>query len=180
MALPGCKNFGIPNYDLTVVLDEGVMGSPEPGVYSHKDIEVVEYTYKAINDNLAVEVFLNGSSLPSEGTFTMYNNLELFARVLDIRGEWTFELVPGDAETEDDYIKFNAVFDGGDDLVSGTFSDNRGYNGTWSIENRSLTMIYTDWFNYILQGGVSSTMQGGYAGENKIGNWTAVRATEGE
>ncbi len=42
----------------------------------------------------------------------------------------------------------------GPDLLSGTFTDARGYHGTWTAQADVLTLAYWDWQFYVLNGTV--------------------------
>ncbi|UCG69670.1 MAG: hypothetical protein JSV09_01205, partial [Thermoplasmata archaeon] len=85
MVLGSC-NFGTPDYKLNVTLEEGVTGTPQPGEHLYKDLSEVSYEYTAIDPIHTVEVFLNNIRQTYSGTFTMYTDVDLIARLVDIRG----------------------------------------------------------------------------------------------
>ncbi len=172
----GCKNFGIPEFELKITVEDGVEGTPQAGVYAYKDLSVVEYKYIAIDPAHTVEVIVNGSRWVSEGQFTIYSDLDVVARIIDIRGTWNFELRHRDATSgeEIDPIEFKITFSG-NDLLSGQFTDDRGYSGIWNITGISVTIIFSNWENYELTGSIA-TMNGDWDGGGKTGGtWKAVR-----
>lgn len=175
LSFSSCKNFGIPEFELKIAIEEGVEGTPEAGVYPYKDLSVVGYKYVAINPDHTVEVIVNGSRWASEGQFTMYNDLDVVARIIDIRGTWDFELKYTDPDTgeEQDPIEFKITFSG-NDLLFGEFTDDRGYSGTWDIVGITVTITFSDWEDYELIGSIVS-MDGTWKDDNKEGSWRAVR-----
>ncbi len=164
-------NFGTPDYKLNVTLEEGVMGTPQAGEHSYRDLSDVSFEYAAIDPIYTVEVFLNNIRQTHTGTFTMYTDVDLLARLVNIRGRWNMEMRQTDPT---EIFKFDITFNG-TSLTNGTFSDSRSRNGTWTAENGVVTIIYTDWGGYILSGTVFN-MSGTFAidGENK-GVWSADR-----
>lgn len=164
-------NFGTPDYKLNVTLEEGVTGTPGPGEHLHKDLSEVSYEYTGIEPIHTVEVFLNGIRQTYSGTFTMYTDVELIARLVDIRGRWRVNMVQTDpAET----FEFDITLDGAG-LTNGTFSDSRGYNGIWTAENGVVIISYTDLSGYVLAGAVYD-MSGTYAVDGaNVGGWSAER-----
>jgi hypothetical protein len=171
LCISGCKDFGIPDYELNIQVGSGVAGTPASGIYSYKELTTIDYSYMSINSDYRVEVVVNGSRWASAGTFTMYTNLEVVARIIDIRGTWSFVLELSDSEEED--LEFDITFSG-DDLLAGNFTDERGYIGTWTIDSDALTMTYSNWENYSLTG-LITTMQGNWANDGESGTWSAVR-----
>jgi hypothetical protein len=176
LSFSSCKNFGIPEFELKITIEEGVEGTPEAGVYARKDLSVIDYKYIAINPGHTVEVIVNGSRWVSEGQFTMYSDLDVVARIIDIRGTWNFELKYKDPDTgeEQDPIEFNITFSG-NNFLSGIFTDDRGYSGTWDVVGITVTIIFNNWQDYELTGSIS-TMDGTWEGGGKSGGtWRAVR-----
>ena len=47
-----CKNFGVPDYQFTVTLGEGVSGTPAAGTYSYKELSVVTYNHALSNEEV--------------------------------------------------------------------------------------------------------------------------------
>lgn len=170
MVLGSC-NFGTPDYKLNVTLEEGVTGTPQPGEHQHKELSEVSFEYTAIDPIHTVEVFLNTIRQPHSGTFTMYTDVYLTARLVDIRGRWHVVMQQVDPP---ETFEFDITLDGAG-LTNGTFSDSRGYNGMWTAENGVVTMTFTDWSSYVLEGTVYQ-MSGTFSesGENK-GGWEADR-----
>jgi hypothetical protein len=172
MILPllGCGIFGIPDYELTVTVGEGLEGTPGSGQYSYKDLTSVEYAYTPVNTLHTVEVLLSGSQLNSRGSFTMYTNSTLEARLVDIRDQWTVIMYDMNGKF---LISFDVTF-AGDDILGGTFVDTRNLSGAWDGTSGKVTITYENWENYLLVGTLL-TMEGIWTNGDVSGNWTATR-----
>lgn len=170
-SLSGCKNIGIPDFELKVTMEGDVQGTPLTGVYTYKELEIVAYSYAALDDQLNVEVLVNGSRWAPEGNVIMYTDIEVQVRIIDVRGTWNFKLE--DAENEIEDREFTITFFG-NSLLTGDFTDSQGYNGTWVIDGVDLTITYSDWLDYILTGNIN-TMTGSWTGANLDGTWAAAR-----
>jgi len=174
-----CKDFGIPDYSLNVVVQAGVTGTPAAGNYSYKDLSVVAYNYSPVDSGQLVEVLVNGMRYSAGGNLTIYTKSELVAKIFDIRGSWTikFKYSAEDKNKDKNLKDFNYKIDfSGATSVSGTFTDDRGKNGTWAIvaSTKILTITYTNWSNYILTGSTDS-MSGEWKGDGKTGSWSSFR-----
>ncbi len=174
LALPGCKKFGTPDYKLTVSLDAGVTGTPLAGSYTHPDLTQVQYSYSAQDSDLAATVTMNGTNFAAEGTLTMYCDTEVVVKVLDVRGSWTVTLSPSD--TSSSTITYEMTL-AGPTAKSGSFSDDRGHFGTWSIASQTLTITYANWEKFILTGTVGTSQGGTYTNGDGSGTWSATRIT---
>ncbi len=170
LVLGSCE-WGIPDYKITVIIKEGVTGTPEAGEYAHKELTTLSYEYIGIDPIHTVEVFINDIRQGASGTITVYTNFTLTARLVDIRGSWNMQLRWSDSAQVD--FDFSIMFDGAD-LASGTFTDSRGYHGLWTAENGTITITYTDWSDFVLTGSVFS-MSGTFTAEESNGSWTAKR-----
>jgi hypothetical protein len=167
----GSCNFGTPDYRLDVILEGGVTGTPQAGEHLHKDLSEINYEYTGIDPIHTVEVYLNDIRQTYSGTFTMYTDVTLVARLVDIRGRWRITIQKIDpTET----FEFDLTLDGAG-ITNGTFSDSRGYSGTWTAENGVVTITYSDWNSVVLEGAVYD-MSGIYLEntENK-GGWSSNR-----
>lgn len=171
LSLSGCKDMGVPDFELKVTIEGDVQGTPATGVYTYKELEIVEYSYTALDENHNVEVIVNGSRWAPEGNLIMYTNIEVEVRIVDIRGTWTFQLEDPDDEIED--REFTITFSG-NSLLTGTFTDSQGYSGTWVVEGTELTITYSNWLDYVLTGNIN-TMTGSWTGANMDGTWSAAR-----
>jgi hypothetical protein len=169
--LISCNFFGVPDYELTVNIKDGVQGTPESGQHSYKELTVVDFKYSPLNSLCTVEVFFEGSTLAAEGTVTMYNNFVLEARLIDIRGTWT--IVITNTNTSIAEITYTMSVSG-NDVLTGTFSDDRGYSGTWNASGGNIVFKYANWKNYNLKGTLSK-MYGTWTADSMDGTWTAVR-----
>lgn len=170
----GCKKFGIPDYKLTITLDEGVNGSPAAGEYEYQELTVVEYDYSPENEDFTVEVLVNGSRFGTSGQLTMYTDMDIKVGIFDVRGTWTVDFRQPQGSSEDD-LEFEITFTG-DSYLSGSFSDSRGegFSGLWSISDTTITITYSNWQNYVLTGTIP-VMSGTWTGENQTGAWIASR-----
>ena len=174
LSFSGCKKFGVPDYELSITFEDGVQGLPINGTYSHEELSVIEYSYTPLNDEHTVEVLVNGNRWASEGSFTMYTDMDVLVRIFDLRGTWNFTLTASDTDVDDRELEI--TFSGGS-LLSGNFSDDQGNSGIWDINGDTLTMTYGDWQDYILTGSVT-TMSGDWTGDSLDGTWGAVRLDE--
>ena len=170
MVLGSC-NFGTPDYRLNVIIAEGVTGTPQAGEERHKDLSEISYEYTGIDPIHTVEVFLNDIRQTYTGTFVMYTDVTLIARLVDIRGRWSMEMKEtGASET----ITFEITFNGAG-LTNGTFSDNSGNHGSWTAESGVIIITYSDWNFFVLTGAVFN-MSGIFSvGEEEKGVWSAER-----
>ncbi|MCP5101741.1 MAG: hypothetical protein GY950_00095 [bacterium] len=173
LSFAGCKGFGVPDYELRIEISEGIQGTPAAGVYTYEELTVIEYNYSPLDDSHIVEVIVNGSRWVAEGKFTLFSNMDVVVRILDIRGTWNF-LKEAPSDSTDDSEQFSVTFSGAA-FLSGDFTDGRGYNGTWVIDDDTLTMTYTDWNGYVFVGKIT-TMEGDWSGEGETGKWSASRA----
>jgi len=172
VAAGGC-GWGVPDYSLTVIIEEGVTGSPEVGRYIYKELTSVGFNYAPVNPLHTVEVLLNDTiRSAASGSLMMYGDgYVLKARLVDIRGSWTVSIVNADATTG----SFVMTIDG-PGLVAGTFSDDQGRHGTWLATAALLTFTYTDWLDYVFSG-TAYDMSGTFTGESKAGTWSAAKKT---
>ena len=167
----GSCDFGTPDYRLEVILMEGVTGTPQAGEHFHKDLSEITYEYTGINPMHTVEVLINNIRQTYTGTFSMYTDVTLIAQLVDIRGTWKITVQKIDpTET----FEFDLTINGAG-ITNGMFSDSRGYSGSWTAENGTVTLTYSDWNSVVLEGGVYE-MSGSYIenGENK-GGWNSER-----
>jgi hypothetical protein len=168
--LLSCNFFGIPSYELTVTVKDGVLGTPESGQHSYKDLTEVTYAYTPANELHTVEVVYQNARLEGQGSFIMYTNVALEARLVDIRATWTVTLIKSDNTTLDTA----EVTFAGADILGGTFSDSRGLAGTWDGASNTITMTYNNWETYILTGTLFN-MSGIWTNGDLYGTWSAVR-----
>jgi hypothetical protein len=176
LAVGSCK-WGVPNYTLTVTIENGVTGTPEAGQHTYKELTNVTLDYTPVNPLNTVEVILNGTFRKAGlSSVVMYGDgYTLTARLVDIRGSYKVTLSYSDTSitAPDPFI----ITITGVDLVSGTFMDERGYHGTWTATTDALTLAYWDWDFYVLNTtpfnlGYSA---GTFTGAGLTGTWTAVK-----
>jgi hypothetical protein len=173
LPLTSCKEFGSPEYTLTISLGSGITGTPVAGTYTYKNLTEINYEYTATDANLPAIVQVNTTKFSESGTFTMYCDLAVKVYVFDIRATWDFTLIPEDADDETDYITYQVTFSGSS-LTSGTFTDTKGHSGTWTIVGEALTMTYSNWESYVLtETSVGLSLSGTYKNGDKDGSFTA-------
>jgi hypothetical protein len=165
----GSCNFGTPDYRLDVILEEGVTGTPIAGEHFHKDLSDVSYEYTGIDPIHSVEVFINDLRQTYTGTFSMFTDVTLIARLIDLRGRWDITIQK--IEPTETFV-FEITLDGAG-ITNGTFSDSRGYSGTWTAENGVVTMTYSDWNSVRLEGAVYEMSGVYFEEEQNKGGWTA-------
>jgi hypothetical protein len=165
------------NYTLTVIVDEGITGTPEPGKYVYKELSTVEYSYTPINPLYTVEVLINDKYRKSaQDSIVLYGDeYVLRARIMDVRGKWKIKMTKSDSTSVDFEFTVNLK---GNDVLSGIFEDSRGYHGTWdtsySYTGNIITLTYADWMDYVLTG-TYFDMKGNFTGEGKTGSWSSER-----
>jgi hypothetical protein len=170
--LLSCGILGIPDYELTVTVKDGVQGTPDSGQHSYKDLTVVDYAYTPVNYLHTVEVYYEGSLLSSSGTITMYTNSALEARLVDVRDTWTVQMFNAAGTF---LISFDVTLSG-NDILGGTFSDTRGLSGLWDGASNKITITYDNWESYILVGTLSSMSGIWTNGSTDVsGTWSATR-----
>lgn len=150
VAFQNSCNWSSTNYTLTVIIEEGISGTPETGTYEYKEFSEVEYEYEMAEGSVQPEIYFNSSrSVDLSGSVVMYCDIVMTIRQVDIRAQWILSLLnEGGDVTKEWLIEFT-----GSDLHSGTFTDDRGYSGTWQVtDSNDLTITYNDWENYIFYG----------------------------
>ncbi len=169
--LLSCGFFGIPDYELTVTIDEGIQGTPDSGQYSYKDLTLIEYAYIPDNSLNTVEVIYEGSRMEATGSIRMYTHAAMEVHLVDIRDTWTVSMYSSVGAL---LTSFDVTFSG-TDLIGGTFSDSRDLSGTWDGAQNSLTITYDNWESFIFTGTLFS-MSGTWSnGINISGTWNASR-----
>jgi hypothetical protein len=130
---PGCKTTddASSDYTLTVIVGNGVSGTPAAGSTSYAENDTVSYNYSAQAGYGNLTVTLDGAPVASSGTVSMTANHTLEATAdIDIRGTWSGTLYM----TTDKY--FEVTFSGG--LTSGTATGD--FDGTYGVGNGEFTL----------------------------------------
>ena len=179
IALAGSCKFGSPNYTLTVVIPPEITGTPTSGEYTYKELSQVSFSYTAVNTYYSVEVWLNSKIRYSySGSIYLYGDgYKLTADIIDDRASWVITMVDTGA-TAATYT-FTLTLSGANAL-GGTFTDSRGYQGTWTGVSGTLILTYTNWYDFVLTGtvyGLGAGTSGTYEGNSTTGTWTAAKAT---
>ena len=170
LPLAGCNFFGIPEYQLSVTVEPGVTGTPTTRTELLADLTEVEYAYTPVNSLHTVEVIFNGSQATASGTVTMYRDITLEARLVDVRDAWLVKSY----KTDGTAIETFTITLAGSDILGGTFSDSRGYSGTWTGASNKVVITFSNWENYIFTGTLFS-MSGSWANGSAAGTWSADR-----
>jgi len=170
LPLASCSFFGLPEYELSITVGAGVNGTPVSSVQVLPELTEVEYAYTPVNSLHTVEVISNGGLAAETGTVTMYTNIALVARLIDIRAVWNISLHNSDSSAID---PFTITFAGAD-ILGGTFSDSRGYNGTWDAASNKININYSNWESYKLTGTLFS-MNGTWSNGDATGSWGAEK-----
>ncbi|MGQ9617459.1 MAG: hypothetical protein ACUVUG_00700 [Candidatus Aminicenantia bacterium] len=172
--LSGC---GLLNYTLTVIVEEGVTGTPESGQYKYKELETVEYYYTPLNPLHTVEVLINEKVRKhGQDSVILYGDeYVLRAKIMDIRGSWKIKMTKSESTSVD--YEFTITLRG-DDVISGTFLDSRGYHGFWETKLNAtgniITITYSNWEDYVLSGDYFS-MSGSFTGGGTEGKWSSEK-----
>lgn len=177
LLLTGSCKWGVPDYSLTVTIENGVTGTPEAGKHVYKELTTVTLNYTPVNSLNTVEVFLNTNLRQSgSGSFVMYGDAyTLLARLVDVRGTYSVSLTYADPSITSPAPFLITLT--GPDLLSGTFTDERGYHGTWAGNATSLTLAYWDWQFYVLNTTVFNMgySAGSFTGGGQTGTWMATK-----
>lgn len=173
-----CKEFGIPEYPVTVVFEEGIEGTPAAGVHYYPDLTTVEYAYTATDSSHSVEVLIEETNWMPSGFFTVYGSLEILVKRFDVRGSWSVTLTSeGGGET---LATYNMTFYG-PDMLGGTVLDDRGYTGPWEKDGDKIEIFFDNWEEYYFVCGslVTSTreltLEGTWFNGEETGWWSATR-----
>jgi len=171
--LLGSCNYGIPDYEVNVIVEEGVSGTPATGIYSYPELTEFSFDYTPVDPMQTVEVLYSSSRTTGSGSIPLYNNFNLTARLIDIRGTWDTQMQWANSR-EVDY-EFSITFVGAD-MNSGTFNDSQGYYGTWDNDTGTITILYSNWRKFVLVGTVfdmngSFTAEGWSLSETNTGSW---------
>jgi hypothetical protein len=160
--------WGSPDYSLTVILGEGISGYPGPGTYVYKEFDTVDYNYAAVEGAVRPQIYLNAYRRTTlTGILTIYTNTEMRIDQTDMRDRWIVTAEEDDEETLQWVIECT-----GADRRSGSFTDNRGYNGTWTVEGTDdLTLTYTDWQDFVFRGTLL-TLAGDWTGDGRTGTFS--------
>jgi len=168
LPLAGCKFLGHPDYELSVTIEPGVTGTPAAGVYTHTELDEVKYTYTPVNAKHTVEVLVDEGQEDADSSLIIYKDTALLARLFDVRKTWKITYSATGSTTALDFT----ITLTGSDILGGTFSDSRGYHGTWDAANGTLTFTFSDFESYKYTGGLLK-MNGTWSNGAVTGTWGA-------
>lgn len=177
LLVSGSCKWGTPDYTLTVTLGPGIVGTPAAGKHVYKEMTTVVLNYSSSNTLETVEAFLNTTIRePGTGSFVMYaDGYQLTADVIDVRTSYKVTMAYTDTTiTAPDPFIITLT---GPDRLSGTFTDTRGYHGTWTGSSNNLVLAYWDWSFYVLSVTVFNMghSAGTFNGGGQSGVWTAIK-----
>ncbi len=170
-------NTGVPSYTVTVTQGLGVTGTPPTGQYNYKEMTQVIFNFSGVNALDTVEAMLNDKiRYGGIGSFILFGDgYTLKANLIDVRGSYRVVMNYTDVgvTAPDPFV----VTLTGADRFSGTFTDGRGYHGTWTAQSDQLQLAYWDWDFYILNSTVFNLGHGSgtFSGGGRAGTWTAVK-----
>lgn len=177
LLLSGSCKFGSPSYTLDVVIEAGITGTPPAGRHTFDELTTVTLSYTPVDPLETVEVVLNGTlRFEGTGSFIMYGNgYNLKASLIDVRGAYKVTLAYADTSVTPP-APFIVTLAGANRL-SGAFTDDRGFHGTWTANANALVLAYWDWDFYILSMTVFNLghSTGTFTGGGKSGSWAAVK-----
>ena len=174
-ALGGCR-LGSPDYQLTVEWADGITGTPAAGSYTWKEFTEITYEYGFVDGSEAIPgVYLddNPNRLAASGSLQILAPTRIYVGDVDVRGAW--DVVFYTRESKRQYLVFTFS---GTSPGEGTFSDDTGRTGTWTLEEGKVTMAGADWEPYQLSAAVGPRRLGGewrIIEEGKRGYWSAQR-----
>lgn len=168
LPLAGCKFLGHPDYELSITIEPGVTGTPAAGVYTHTELDEVEYAYTPVNSKHTVEVLVDGGQEDADSSLIIYKNTALVARLFDVRNTWKITYSVTDSTTALDFT----ITLTGSDILGGAFSDSRGHHGTWDASSGVLTFTFSDFESYKYTGALLD-MSGTWSNGTTTGTWSA-------
>ena len=166
-----CKGFGTPDWELTIIIGDGVEGTPSAGVYQYKELTTIDYSYYPLDDANTLEVLVNDSRRAASGQLIMYADLIVKVRIFDIRDTWNIALQEDNTSNEPQSYQITFT---GSTFLSGEFTDTQDHYGTWSIVANTLTITYNNWESYKLTGTIPQ-MSGSWSNGDTTGTWSANR-----
>ena len=173
---------GNRQYTLKVSLSAGVTGTPAAGTHGYAKGTTVPYSYALANGYKDLIVKLDGTEVKSSGTVTMSDDHALSVSATakyNIQGAWALS----ESYTDDSAFAVTATFTG--DYAKGTVVDSDGGEGTYAVDDKSVTftLVFPD-VTYAYTGTFSDadTMSGTctryQSADNVVsGTWSATRGT---
>jgi hypothetical protein len=185
--LPGCsttdEDNGFQLYELDVILDEGVTGTPVQGTYSYNEGETVDYSYGLLENYKNLSVTLDNEVVAATGTVTITGIHTLRAQadpIYDITGNWNF------SEEYDDGSTFEVIATFSGTQESGIVTDTDGGEGVYAVDEYNLVdfNLEFDNLNYEYEGrfddanSMNGTCKKVSDSGTSYGYWTATRIEE--
>jgi len=183
LLLPNCSTTDDNDFqlfELNVIIDEGVSGTPVTGTYSYNEGDTVDYSYDLLNNYKNLSVTLDNEAVESSGTVTItgIHTLRALADpIYDITGNWDL------SEEYDDGSSFEVSTSFTGTLENGTVTDTDGGEGVYTVDeyNRIEFNLEFDNINYQYDGlfNDANTMSGSCKkisdSGTSYGTWSATR-----
>ncbi len=169
-------------YALTVILTDGVLGTPAAGTHSYLQGTLVDYSYTMEDGYSDLLVLLDDVSVENSGTVAMSGNHKLSVTATagkNIQGSWLL------TEIYDDDSTFDVVATFAGSYSEGTVTDSHGGSGTYTFIGSTVTfnLVFPDiTYEYLGYFSDNDTMKGTckryQVADNVInGSWMATRKT---
>jgi hypothetical protein len=152
--LPNCSTTDDNDFqlfELNVIIDEGVSGTPIQGTYSYNEGDTVDYSYGLLDNYKNLSVTLDNETIEPIGTVTItgvHTMRALADPIYDITGNWDL------SEEYDDGSLFEVSTSFTGTLDNGTVTDTDGGEGVYAVDeyNRIEFNLEFDDINYEYEG----------------------------
>ena len=182
--LPGCSTTDEPEdfqqYELNVIVSEGVSGTPVQGTYPFDEGDTVDYSYELMDNYKNLTIILDNDEVDASGTVTItgVHNLKALADpIYNVAGNWTL------SEEYDDGSLFDVTADFSGSVESGIVTDSDGGEGTYAVNEYNQVEFNLEFDN------ITYEYEGRFDGANEMsgsckkasgsgtsyGYWTATR-----
>jgi hypothetical protein len=181
--LPNCSTTDDNDFqlfELDVIIDEGVSGTPIQGTYSYNEGDTVDYSYELLANYRNLAITLDNEAVEPIGTVTItgVHTLRALADpIYDITGSWDL------SEEYDDGSSFEVSTTFTGTLENGTVTDTDGGEGVYAVDeyNRVEFNLEFDNINYEYEGlfddanAMSGSCKKVSDSGTSYGYWSAIR-----
>jgi hypothetical protein len=185
--LPGCstteEEVDSPEYELNVIVNDGVTGTPAEGSYTFNEGDTVDYSYQLQDNYKNLLITLDNEEIPASGTITItgIHNLKALADpIYTISGNWAF------SEDYDDGSIFEVTVTFSGSTESGTVTDSDGGRGVYTVNENNIIEFNLDfddisyeYYDGIFSDGnnISGICKKTSNSDTSYGQWSATRIT---